>query len=67
MDTVIQWLGQAGFLILTSNGKKIAIDPYLSDSCNALVGFKRMVPAPSARWQMRICLKSTPSEEHSMQ
>ena len=39
MDTVIQWLGQAGFLILTSNGKKIAIDPYLSDSCNALVGF----------------------------
>jgi len=46
MDTVIQWLGQAGFLILTSNGKKIAIDPYLSDSCNALVGFKRMVPAP---------------------
>lgn len=46
MDTAIQWLGQAGFLIRTSGGKTIAIDPYLSDSCNALVGFKRMVPAP---------------------
>lgn len=46
MDTVIQWLGQAGFLIRTSGGKTIAIDPYLSDACNRLVGFKRMVPAP---------------------
>ena len=46
MNTSIQWLGQAGFLIRTSGGKTIAIDPYLSDSCNRLVGFKRMVPAP---------------------
>ena len=46
MGTSIQWLGQAGFFLLTSGGKTIAIDPYLSDSCNALVGFKRMVPSP---------------------
>lgn len=46
MSTSIQWLGQAGFMITTSRGKRIAIDPYLSDSCNALVGFKRMVPSP---------------------
>lgn len=29
----VTWLGQAGFL-LEKNGKKILIDPYLSDSCH---------------------------------
>ena len=28
----VTWLGQAGFL-LEKNGKKILIDPYLSDAC----------------------------------
>lgn len=42
----IRWLGQAGFLITLANGKRIAIDPYLGDSCKKLVGFRRMMPAP---------------------
>lgn len=48
MDIRLQWLGQAGFLIQTREGTRIAIDPYLSDSCQRQVGFKRMVPAPVA-------------------
>ena len=31
----ITWLGQAGFL-LEKNGKKILLDPYLSDACGAV-------------------------------
>lgn len=46
MSIRIKWLGQAGFLISLSNGKKLAIDPYLGDSCRKLVGYRRMVPAP---------------------
>lgn len=46
MDIRLQWLGQAGFLIQTERGTRIAIDPYLSDSCQRQVGFKRMIPAP---------------------
>lgn len=42
----IQWLGQAGFILTTPKGKHIAIDPYLGDSCERLVGFKRIMPAP---------------------
>lgn len=48
MPTAIQWLGQAGFRIRTAAGTTVTIDPYLSDSCKALVGFKRMVPAPES-------------------
>jgi L-ascorbate 6-phosphate lactonase len=39
----IFWLGQAGFLIKTPKGSLIAIDPYLSDYCEQLVGFKRIM------------------------
>jgi len=39
----IFWLGQAGFLIKTPEGSTIAIDPYLSDCCERLVGFKRIM------------------------
>ena len=46
MSVKIQWLGQAGFLITSPSQKTIAIDPYLSNTCQALVGYKRMVPAP---------------------
>ena len=38
------FLGQAGFLFKTSTGKRIVVDAYLSDSCNRLVGFKRLMP-----------------------
>ena len=41
----IFWLGQAGFIIKTAGGKRIAIDPYLSDFCERLVGFKRIMPS----------------------
>ncbi|MGI6691324.1 MAG: MBL fold metallo-hydrolase [Christensenellales bacterium] len=45
------WLGQAGFVIKTSSGKLIAIDPYLSDYVQRTspefgLGFKRLMPAP---------------------
>ena len=42
----VRWLGQAGFEISSPAGVKVAIDPYLGDSCMDLVGFKRMMPAP---------------------
>lgn len=43
------WLGQAGFLIKTQDGKQIVIDPYFSDCVFRLnpqegYGFKRMMP-----------------------
>jgi L-ascorbate 6-phosphate lactonase len=42
---MITWLGQAGFLIKGSGGFTIAIDPYLTDNCEQLVGFKRLSPS----------------------
>ncbi|MBQ6528532.1 MAG: MBL fold metallo-hydrolase [Clostridia bacterium] len=40
----IWFLGQAGFLLKTPDGKKIALDPYLSDCCRRYFGFKRLMP-----------------------
>ena len=37
------WLGQAGYIIKTPENKLIAIDLYLSDYCERLVGFKRIM------------------------
>lgn len=42
----IVWLGQAGFLFVADNGKKIMLDPYASDSCERLCGFKRLSAFP---------------------
>jgi len=39
------FLGQAGFVIKTPSGRVIYLDPYLSDSCNRLFGFKRIFPS----------------------
>jgi len=36
------WLGQAGFAFCTASGKRIFLDPYLSDACERLFGFKRL-------------------------
>ena len=33
------FLGQAGFLFKTSEGKLLAVDPYLSDCCNRYFAF----------------------------
>jgi len=38
------YLGQAGFCIKTSDNKLIVIDAYLSDACDRMFGFKRMMP-----------------------
>jgi len=47
------WLGQAGFIVKSPNGKIVALDPYLSNSCKAIGdqhGFRmdRQVPPPIA-------------------
>jgi len=47
------WLGQAGFIIKSPGGIVIALDPYLSNSCQAIgvkAGFdmNRLVPPPLA-------------------
>ncbi|MEI6149841.1 MAG: MBL fold metallo-hydrolase [bacterium] len=38
----LYWLGQAGFAFRTAEGKRIFLDPYLSDACERLHGFKRL-------------------------
>jgi len=43
--TLALWyLAQAGFCIKTSTGTRLFLDPYLSDCCNRMFGFKRMIP-----------------------
>ena len=45
----LYWVGQAGFAFLTSAGKRIYLDPYLSDACEHMHGFVRLaLPAISA-------------------
>ncbi len=39
------YIAQAGFCIKTSKGRTIMIDPYLSDACERLFHFKRMIPS----------------------
>ena len=44
--TLALWyLAQAGFCLKTSRGTTAYLDPYLSDCCNRMFGFKRMIPA----------------------
>lgn len=43
----VRWLGQGGFL-LNLGEKKLAIDPYLSDSVASSDGFHRLIPVPIA-------------------
>lgn len=38
----LYWLGQAGFAFETVAGKRVLLDPYLSDACERLFGFKRL-------------------------
>ena len=45
----VWWLGQAGFAFKTPAGKIVYVDPYLSDACERLHGFKRLsLPAIEA-------------------
>lgn len=38
----LYWLGQASFAFRTAAGRRVFLDPYLSDSCERLHGFKRL-------------------------
>lgn len=38
------FIGQAGFIFTSSSGCKIGIDLYLSDCCQRLYGYKRLMP-----------------------
>lgn len=40
------YLAQAGFCIKTGAGAVVYVDPYLTDSCERLFGFKRLIAAP---------------------
>jgi L-ascorbate 6-phosphate lactonase len=48
-SVALAWLGQAGFVLKSPQGKLLAIDPYLSNSCKAVgapigVNMDRLVP-----------------------
>ena len=47
------WLGQAGFAFKASSGRLVVLDPYLSDACERLHGFKRLSLAPVTAEQIR--------------
>lgn len=47
------YLAQAGFCIRTSRNKTIIIDAYLSDACERLFNFKRMIPSVIEAEEMR--------------
>ena len=53
MSLTLFHLGQAGFLLTSATGKTVCVDPYLSDCCERLFGFKRLVPAPLATHELR--------------
>ncbi|MBN1554778.1 MAG: MBL fold metallo-hydrolase [Phycisphaerae bacterium] len=42
----IYWLGGAGFVFKFDSGLTICVDPYLSDTAERLVGFKRLCESP---------------------
>lgn len=42
--TAIFYLGQAGFILKTKSGAIVAIDLYLSNCCERLYGYKRLMP-----------------------
>ena len=49
LSVELSWLGQAGFVFRTPTGKRVVLDPYLSDACERLHGFRRLsLPAMSA-------------------
>lgn len=44
-EVALFYLAQAGFCIKTHENKRIIIDAYLSDACERLFNFKRMIPS----------------------
>ena len=49
----IFWLGQAGFLFKTPEGKVLCLDPYLTDSVERLAGFRRIMASVMAPEDLR--------------
>lgn len=43
-EIAVIWLGQAGFMFKDRTGTVVTVDPYLTDSCERIVGFKRLMP-----------------------
>jgi L-ascorbate 6-phosphate lactonase len=43
-EIAIFWLGQAGFIMKNADGTVVVIDPYLTDCCERIYGFKRLTP-----------------------
>ncbi len=41
---ILEFAGQAGFILETENGYRIGIDLYLSNCCERYFGFKRLMP-----------------------
>ncbi len=53
-SVAVFFLGQAGFVLKTSSGKTVVIDPYLTDCVERLVGFKRMMPTLVEPQELRV-------------
>jgi L-ascorbate 6-phosphate lactonase len=47
------WLGQAGYLMKTSSGVTVMIDPYFSDEVEKHEGLKRLFPPPITAGEMQ--------------
>ena len=43
-STILEFAGQAGFILTDKNGYRMGIDLYLSDCCDRYFGFKRLMP-----------------------
>ncbi|MDD4101591.1 MAG: MBL fold metallo-hydrolase [Kiritimatiellae bacterium] len=52
-EVALFYLAQAGFYFKTATGRTACIDPYLSDCCERLYNFRRMVPAPMAMEELK--------------
>lgn len=52
-EVAVFYLAQAGFYFKSASGQTVCLDPYLSDCCERLFGFKRMVPALLAAAELR--------------
>ena len=44
-EVAVFYLAQAGFYFKSATGKTLCLDPYLSDCCERMFGFKRMIPS----------------------
>lgn len=65
-ELAIVWIGQAGFYLVTDTGLRIAIDPYLTDYCQRMVGFRRMIPTvvSAEAFDVDVTLLSHSHEDH---